>query len=116
MSKVIIRTKKQFNEIIKGNIFITPCLQGCLLNLSSIRRRKPKQAFDSWKEFINTLKNSLLLDRLRTMKMQFTLVKMSTRVLRDCIQRILGEGNKIKGALLIYLSAIFRRPKNAFDK
>ena len=86
-----------------------------MLNLSSIRRRKPKQAFDSWKEFINTLKNSLLLDRLRTMKMQFTLVKMSIRILKDCVQRIMGEGNKIKGVMMVYLSVSVGRPKNAFD-
>ena len=116
MSKVAIRTLKDSSERIKGDIFIPKSIHGHLLNLYNIRKKRPKQAFDRWKKFCHIQDKNFLLDQLRQTMLQMALSKIASRVMRDGIQRIFGEGNKVKGAFFIYHAAMIRRPKNAFDK
>lgn len=115
MKRVLQRTVKDVGSRIKGDIFLPLSIQGFAINLCNIRKRRPKQAFDRWKKFVNAKKNSILSEELRIVKLKYALLKISTRILRDFLQRVLGGGNKIKGAFMIYTSVILRRPKSAFD-
>ena len=116
MKKVPVRVLKETCERIKGDIFLPKGLNGYLLNLYNIRKKRPKEAFDRWKKYFNIIDKNFLIDQLRQAKLQLTLTKIATRMLRNCLLLIMGEGNKIKGAFYIYISAILRRPKMAFDK
>ena len=114
--KICLRTLREVSERLKGGIFIPANLRGYLINLCNIRKKRPKQAFECWKKFLYEVDKIFLLEQLRSTKLQLMLTKMSTRIIRESLMRLLGGGNKFKGIFFIYISAIVRRPKNAFDR
>lgn len=116
MNRVTARVLNDACERIKGDAFMPRGINGCLISLYHIWKKKPKEAFERWKKYLNIIDRNYLIDQLRQTKLQLTFTKISTRVLRSCLLLIMGEGNKIKGAFYIYISALLRRPKNAFDK
>ena len=52
-----------------------------------------------WKNYALKVKEGLILDNLIAQKLSMTLNKIPLRTVKDSIQRLIGSGNKIKGAL-----------------
>ncbi|OMJ87657.1 hypothetical protein SteCoe_10583 [Stentor coeruleus] len=115
MNKVSIRTLNEAVESIKNDKFKFN-LALCITKMGKILLRKYKPAFDKWKNGSYEITNANLLEQLRESKITFSLRRIYFRVTWDAVQRMLGEGNRIKGAFRIYISAILRRPKMAFDR
>ena len=93
-----LATKRLINEnsIVKVHI----------IKLLSIHKKGKKFNFGKWKEFVENTKKGTLLDVLRTEKLKSRLLSINRRVLRNCLQRILGDGSTAKGALrTIFLHA-----------
>ena len=116
LEQVVKRTTKDAINRMIGITFKSSKLWQFCIKFYNLQKRRPKQAFDKWKSFIHAINNEFLLEQLRSLKIQFTLMRISYRVLRDCYQRILGQGNKMNGAFLIMILKVLRRPKCGFDR
>ena len=75
-----------------------------------------KQAFDKWRKFVQAVNNNQILNGLKSQKLLVALNKVPKRVLRDAVQRIIGDGSKVKGAIKQIYNTLLRKPKSAFDK
>ena len=84
--------------------------------IDDILKRKPKEAFDRWRKYVHAVNNNEILDGIRTQKLLKALNKVPVRTMRDATQRILGDGNKVKGAIKKIYSAMQRMPKVALEK
>ena len=62
-------------------------------------KRKPKEAFDRWRKYVQAINNHEILDNVRSQKLLICLEKIPKSKLRDVTQRIIGEGDKVKGAI-----------------
>lgn len=79
-------------------------------------QRAPKEAFDNWKQYVNDVNNKKLLDAERANKLHNALTRIPRRTLKDAHDRIIGEGDKLKGALRTIMHTYKNAPKQAFDK
>ncbi|CAG9311042.1 unnamed protein product [Blepharisma stoltei] len=89
---------------------------GALRRLQIAINKKPKQAFDKWKDFIHDIETKKVLDNLRSEKLRSTLAKLPLRTVKDTVERIIGGGDKVKGALRRIMLALQKKTKTAFDK
>ena len=110
------RALKESYERVRGMIFVSPTIKNCIKRLDQLLKRKPKQAFEKWRNFANAVKNNLILNNLKSQKLSICLNKVPKRVLRDAVQRIIGDGSKVKGAIKQIYNALLRKPKISFDK
>ena len=74
-------------------------VRGSMQMIISNILKKPKFAFENWKKYIQACKSKTLLDGKRSHQLVAALNKIPKRVLKDASQRILGGGNKVKGAI-----------------
>ena len=65
---------------------------------------------------MNSINNKEILDGIRTQKLLLALNKVPIRTLRDTTQRILGEGDQVKGAIRKVFITLQKKPKTAFEK
>lgn len=91
-------------------------VNGTLRRLALTAQNKPRDAFNRWRNFVNLSKNKDILSALNARKLQESLYKIPQRTLRDAYQRIIGDGNKVQGAIRRILLAANRRPHDAFAK
>ena len=75
--------------------------------------RKPKIAFDLWKNYIESVNKKQIFDGLRSQKLKNSLEKITKRTLRNSSQRIVGGGNVVKGALQKVVNGLRSIPKKA---
>lgn len=115
-TKICLRTLFEANKRIKNESSANLAIQKCLVILSKIYKKKPKQAFDCWKKLLYNLDKEFLLEQLKSTKLLLMLTKVSIRIIKDSFMRMLGGGNKFKGIFMIYVSTVIRRPKNALDE
>ena len=73
----------------------------------------PKIALEKWKKYLQGLKNKDFFDNVRILKVKTCLEKIIIRTTKDCTQRILGGGNKIKGQLQTLINGLNNIPKKA---
>ena len=116
LEKIPRRTLKDSTERIKGLIFASPHIKATVRRMDGILKRKPKEAFEKWKNYVAAINKKELLDSVKSQKLQSALEKVSRRKLRDATERITGEGDKVKGAIKKVYSTLQRKPKAAFDK
>jgi hypothetical protein len=112
MKKLTKRSEKDaFLRIVGSGNKIKGILQDIILRLNRI----PKVALDQWKKYIQLIAHKKILDNLKSEKLKSKLLNISKRKTRDAYQRIIGEGNKIKGALRRIAMSINKRSGCGFD-
>ena len=107
------RTVKDSFERIQGD---GNKVKGALKSILNAYKRKPKEAYTLWKNFVENCKHKGLFDNLRSQKLKQCLDRIPRRIMRDSLQRILGDGSKVKGAIKNILSSVMRRPRDAINK
>lgn len=112
LSKITAKTLKSTTERIIGDgskvkgVLITFFRRLCLL---------PKTSFVKWQKFSEMVEKKQLLNSIHSEKLKNSLQSMTRRKLRDCLQRIQGEGNKVKGAIKKILTGIRNQTKFAVN-
>ena len=97
-------------------MFAAPQVRATIKRMNGILKRKPKEAFDRWRKYVYAVNNNEILDGIRTQKLLNALSRVPVRVMWDDTQRILGNGNKVKGAIKKIYSAMQKMPKLALEK
>ena len=97
-------------------MFAAPRVRATIKRMDGILKRKPKEAFDRWRKYVHAVNNNEILDEIRTQKLLKALSRVPVKVMRDATQRILGDGNKVKGAIKKIYSAMQKMPKVALEK
>ena len=114
--RILRRTMKEAHERVKGLMFASPQVKGIIKRMDGILKRKPKEAFDRWRKYVQAVNNNEVLDGIKSQKLLNSLSKVTRRTLRDATQRIVGEGSKVKGAVRKIYSAMQKMPKIALEK
>ena len=70
-----------------------------LKNLDKQLQRIPRDALNQWKQYNNDAKKGAILDNLKAQKLKFSMSKIPVRTMKDTIERIIGQGDKVKGML-----------------
>ena len=98
-------------RIIGGGNKLKAVLQEVMNRLSRI----PKVALDQWKKYLQLLKEKKFLDNLTSEKLKFHMTAIPRRKLRDSIQRLVGEGDKVKGAIRKIIAAVAKKTKDSYS-
>ena len=101
LEKIPHRILKENHERIRGIMFaaLRVRVRATIKRVDGIMKRKPREAFDRWRKNVVEVNNNEILDGIRTPKLLKALSRVPVRVISDATQRILGEGNKVKGAI-----------------
>ena len=95
------------NRILEDGDIVKAKLKGVIKKLTEL----PKDSLKRWKNFVNLCHSQKMLDGLRSHKLVTNLQKIPNRTLRNACERLLGEGNLVKGAIKRIQSAILKKPK-----
>ena len=104
--------KSSTNRILEDGNVVKAVLKGIIRKMINL----PKDSLRIWKDFVNDIKMNRILDNLRSQKLKNSLARIPIRSLRSVSERILGEGNLIKGAIRRISLAIQKKPKLAFEQ
>ncbi|OMJ89287.1 hypothetical protein SteCoe_8584 [Stentor coeruleus] len=92
-------TSRTFSIVTKTIILLPGLMRKffriCLQN----HRENLKKTIQSWSKYVDRCKHGQLLDSVRTEKLRKHLININRRHIRDAIERVLGDGSKIKGSL-----------------
>lgn len=91
-------------------------LKGILRRLQIQAQRRPKDAFDKWRQHVDNQKNRGLLLLVTANKLRNSLEKIPKPTLKNAFDRIIGGGDRLLGMLRRLAIQAQRRPKEAFDK
>ncbi|OMJ79726.1 hypothetical protein SteCoe_20206 [Stentor coeruleus] len=97
---VISRISSRTFSIVTRTILLLPVVirkffRICLQN----HRENLKKTLRSWSKYVDRCKQGQLLDSVRTEKLRKHLVNINRRHIRDAIERVLGDGSRVKGSL-----------------
>jgi regulator of replication initiation timing len=96
LSKILSSTlKNAFNRLVTSENRVKSAIRRVIQNIL----KRPKTTFYIWKSYIQLCKSQIVLDNYKTSKLKSTLFRISSRVLRCTFDRIIGEGDLVKGAL-----------------
>ena len=96
LNKIPLRTvKDSIQRLIGSGNKIKGALKELEVKLKSI----PREALSQWKKYAIKVREGRFLDNLRAQRLEKTLIQIPSRTIKDTIQRIFGNGNKIKGIL-----------------
>ena len=112
MENMLKRTLRNAERRIVGAGDI---IKGALTNMVENLKRKPRNALRMWKNYVTDCDSRKILDSLRTQKLKEALNRVPKRTLRDAVQRIAGDGSRVKGALNSLLANLKRRPREALS-
>ena len=62
-------------------------------------QKLPRGAINQWKKYVEGIKAGKILENLKAQKLKILLQILPIRTMKDAKQRILGGGDKIKGAI-----------------
>ena len=96
MQRVTSTTGRQILKAVHGHMGL---IKSSLKYLEYSIKKRTSNAFSNWKNVIEDLKRSELMDNVRTEKLRSKLESINKRKLRDASDRIIGAGNKLHGAL-----------------
>ena len=110
MSRIPLRTLRDTNNSMNmyGNKVGT-----ALAKMENKLKNRKRQAYRLWDRYIQDIKTGKLLDGIRAQKLNQTLSKIPLRTTRDATQRIMGQGDKITGALKTLENRIKNIPRQA---
>ncbi|OMJ89188.1 hypothetical protein SteCoe_8740 [Stentor coeruleus] len=116
LERIHRRTMKEAADRCVGFIFAAPKVRATIKRMDGILKRKPKEAFDRWRKYVQAVNNKEILDGVRSQRLLIVLTNVAKRTLRDATQRIFGEGNMVKGAIRKIYSTMLRMPRTAVEK
>ena len=87
---------------------------GMLKNLEAKCRKIPLTALRKWKEFVNDVNNKRIFDNSRAKQLSTFLSFIPKRTFRDGHDRIIGQGDKFRGALRRIMAALLKVVPDAF--
>ena len=116
LQRIQRRTLKETHERVRGTAFLAPQLKSIFKQMDQVLKRKPKEAFDRWRKYVQAVNNKEIFDGIRSQKLKNCLEKIPLRRLRDTTQRIAGDGDKVKGAIKKIFSTLQRMPKTAIEQ
>ena len=96
LNQIPSRTIKDSTQRIIGN---GNKIKGALKELENKIKQIPRDAISIWRNYNLKVKEGLVLDNLKAQKLSITLKEIPLRTIKDSIQRIIGNGNKIKGVI-----------------
>ena len=91
-------------------------IKGVIRSILANFRKRPKQALEKWKKFIENCRKKNFLDEARSYKLERSLNKLVKRRSSDTFSRISGAGNRVSGVLVSLISKINKIPKLAYNK
>ena len=56
---------KELHERVKGIIFASPHVRANIKRMDEILKRKPKEAFDKWRKYVQAVNNKEIFDGMR---------------------------------------------------
>ncbi|OMJ81595.1 hypothetical protein SteCoe_17904 [Stentor coeruleus] len=104
--------KDSYNRILGDGSFVKGAIRRLLAGLMKI----PKNSIEKWKKYIQMCKAKTIFDGMRSQKLKNTFERMSRRTLKDASNRILGDGNLIKGILKSVVRRMIDLPKDSLAK
>eukprot|EP00360_Condylostoma_magnum_P001327 CAMPEP_0168316314 /NCGR_PEP_ID=MMETSP0210-20121227/15183_1 /TAXON_ID=40633 /ORGANISM="Condylostoma magnum, Strain COL2" /LENGTH=67 /DNA_ID=CAMNT_0008296479 /DNA_START=1 /DNA_END=200 /DNA_ORIENTATION=- len=66
--------------------------------------RKPKESFDRWRNYVTGVNTKGILDQARAQRLNNCLNRIPNRTLKDGFNRVVGDGDKVSGAIRRLLS------------
>ena len=91
-------------------------IKGIFKSFNTILVKKKKVTMQKWTKFVHQTKNKEILDSANSARLKNSLNKIVRRTLKDGYSRIIGNGNKVKGAVKSVLMGIKKRPRIAIKK
>ena len=104
-------TRDSVHRIIGQGDLVRGSIRRIQLSLNKL----PKEALALWSKFVQDVKDKKLLDRVRAHQLKNTMEKIPNRSIKDSVQRIIGQGDKIKGALKSMQNSLNKRPRDALQ-
>ena len=77
--------------------------------------RRPRDALNLWKDYVKNVKQGALLDNIKARQLEKMLKNIPLRTSKDAVNRIVGEGDKVAGALRSLESKIKQIPRQALS-
>ena len=115
LERLLRRTTKDTTERIKGVLFVAPTVRKTIRRMEQLLKKRPKAAFDRWRKYAYAVNTKMILNSVKSLTLKTKLEKSSKRTVRDAFQRIVGEGDKVKGAIKQIYRALQKKPKLAYD-
>ena len=113
LSSISVRTTRDSVQRIIGD---GNKIKGAIKNLQNSLFQVPKNALQNWRNFVSDIHNKKSLDNLRAQQLKNTLGKIPTRVLKDSMQRTIGQGDLVKGALRRLQLCLDKKKRESFDR
>ncbi|OMJ76392.1 hypothetical protein SteCoe_24260 [Stentor coeruleus] len=90
--------------------------KGAIKNILSAIQKMPKNALERWRDYIQNIKTKGMLDNARAHKLLNAFDRIPRRTIKDVVERVIGEGDKVKGALKSIVNSLKKASKTAFVK
>ena len=90
-----------------------PAVKAVIKRENGLLKRKSKQDFDRWRNYVTAVNNKKVLDGVKSMELKARLDKVARRTLRDDTEKILADGSKVKGVIRKIYSTVLRMPRTA---
>lgn len=74
-------------------------VKGALKDLEAKLKQIPRNALGQWKNYVKQVKDGEILDSLNGHRLNAAMNRIPKRTLKDSMQRIMGQGNKIVAVL-----------------
>ena len=110
MARIPLRTIKDAEDRIMGQ---GDKVKGMIKNLENTLKKIPRDALSKWKQFNEDAKKGAILDAMRAKDLKFALDKIPLRTTKDAVERIIGQGDKIKGMLKNLENQLKKIPRDA---
>ena len=113
LKQIPIRVTKDASQRIIGN---GNKIKAAIKELENRLKQIPRDALSKWRKYIDQIKSGEILDNIRAQQLLLKLKQIPIRVTKDASQRIIGNGNKIKGALKDLDYRLKQIPRDALGK
>lgn len=91
-------------------------VKGALKDIIKKIKKRQFFAFAKWKKFDENCKYGKVLDSLNTEKLRSALMRVPFRTFRKGIQIIMGSGDRTRGAVVVIVKQIEKKPKIALRR
>ena len=106
LTKIPVRNLRNIFERIIGD---GDSIKGAIRRILIAFKFLTRNAFDTWSQFNISCSKKQLFDNCRSQKLRIAFQNIPRRVAKDAYSRIIGDGNKVKGAVKCIVS---RKNKN----
>ena len=112
LRSVCARTiKSSFSEILtKPNL-----VKKGLNRIQNIMKQNIRDSLGKWKDYVSLCKNGDFFNSMRTEKLKARLLSITRRSANSVVERIIGDGSRLKGALKLLLTNIEKRLKSSLQ-